>query len=214
MPPTGASPHNDRRVRADWHDAWPVRLRLGAMFGIRAWWAVTPDPLELARRGDHQAGPLKRLDVGAVLLALPLDLPVAETSLRTAELRVISSLSSCLVERVGRAVIRRTSPPVTVDQVVLPTRRFRRGLEAVTQFSTYCARSLVVAQGTPLSEIELAEASYCGVGVYRADGESLAEMIAPEPMTASSETPASWTFTEILWEQLNLGSPDGNATVR
>jgi hypothetical protein len=193
----------ERRVRGNWRDAWPGRLRSGRMFGTRAWWSVTPDPLELGRRGAHQISPLKSLDVTAVLLALPVGLPVAENSLRPKELRVISSLPSCLVERIDGAVVRRTSPPVTVDQIVLPTRCFRRGLETVTQFSTYCARSVVVTARTTLSDIELAEVSYYGVGVYYADGDSLVEVVAPEPMPPWPETPASWVFAELLWEELN-----------
>lgn len=189
-------------MRADRLNAWPVRLRMCRMFGSRAWWSVVPNADELARRDAHPVRAIKRLDVAAVLLSLPMNLPVPEDSLRPKELRLLSSLPSCLVERVDGAVVRRTSSPVTVDHVVLPTKTFRPGLEAVTEFSTYCARSMVIPAGTDLTEIELAEASYYGVGIYRADGDSLLELVAPEPMDGWPETPASWIFAETLWDEL------------
>ena len=189
---------------ADHLAAWPVQLRAGRMFGIRAWWSITANVAELSRREAHRVQPLKRIDVTAALLSLPLDLPVPENSLRANELRALSAVPSPLVERIDGAVVRRTSPPVSVDHVVLPTRDFRRGLEAVTQFSTYCARSLVLPAAIDMSKIQLAEASFYGVGIYRAAVDSLAELVVPEPLPPWPETPASWVFAETLCVRLSL----------
>lgn len=182
---------------------WATPLHQADMFGTRAWWSVTPDVGELQRRAACHVPELRRLEVAAALLDLPLGIPVPEASLSVRDRRVLATLPDCVVERIGSSVVRRTSPCLTVDQVVLPARTFRRGLETVTEFSTYCARSMVVPATIDLADIELAEANYYGVGVYRADAHALTELVAPEPLPLWPETPASWSFAEMLWSQID-----------
>jgi hypothetical protein len=183
---------------------WSALLHAARMFGVRAWWSVVPNRGELARRHGAQIGALRRLAVVDVLLGLPLDEPVAERSLLPRELRALAGLPSCVVDRGGGRVVRRASPPLGIDQVVVPARAFRRGLEAASSFSTYCARSMALAAAVDPSQTELAEASYYGVGVYIADGDHLDELVVPEPMPCWPETPASWVFAEVLCDQLVL----------
>jgi hypothetical protein len=61
---------------------------------------------------------------------------------------------------------------------------------------------MVLPAGAALGTSELAQASYYGVGVYRASEDGLLELLAPEPMPAWPETAASWVFSETLYEQL------------
>lgn len=178
------------------------RRRLCGMFGILGWWAVTPDRGELARRaGEHDPG-LRRLDVIAALHRLPLDVLVPEVEVRRTDLRLFARLPSFVLGRTGGAVIRRVSPPLQVDHVVVPSRAFRPGLEAASQFSTYCARSMLLPAQVEMGETDLAEANYYGVGVYRTGTGSTVELVAPEPFGDCAETPASWAFSEDLYRQL------------
>ena len=62
---------------------------------------------------------------------------------------------------------------------------------------------MALAASVRLDDFELAEASYYGVGVYRHQGEALKELLAPESMPIWRETPASWAFSETLYERLS-----------
>lgn len=183
-------------------ESWSTSLRRARMFGVSAWWAVVPNRGELARREGAQVGALRRLAVVDVLLSLPTDEPVDERSLSPRELRVLAGLPSCVVDRSGGAVVRRASPPLGIDHVVVPAQAFRRGLEAASSFSTYCARSIALAATAGPTETDLAEASYYGVGVFIADGDRLVEAVASENMPVLPETPASWVFAEELCNRI------------
>jgi hypothetical protein len=183
---------------------WPSGLQSAEMFGICAWWSIRVDLAELQRReGNGHVAQLRRLEVAAVLLELPMGLPVPEESMDVRQLRVLNSLPHCVAERAEGTVTRRASPPIAVDHVVMPTLNFRRGLESVTEFSTYCATSILVPPTMELCDIDFAEASFYGVGIYRADADAVAELIEPEPLPLWPETPASWTFAEMLWEKVD-----------
>jgi hypothetical protein len=181
---------------------WRHQLLVAPMLGVRAWWSVTPDPDELARREGAQFTCLRRLDVVDVLLSLPIGGPVAASSLSAHEQRIVGRLPQRVVERAGRGVVRLACPPLRVDHVVVSAQRFRRGLEAASSFSTYCARSMVLSGRVEPSEMELTEAGYYGVGVYLVQGNRLIELVAPEPLPGWDETPASWVFSETLCDRL------------
>jgi hypothetical protein len=188
---------------ADFLRQWPNRLRLGRMFGTACWWSVKPNWAELTRRGDAiEVAALGRLDVVAALLSLPLNVPVAESALSARELRLMERLPPSVVDRVEGAVTRRAAPPLQVDHVIVQASVLQRGLEATSDFSTYCGRSIVLPSSVEVTELQLAEANYYGVGVYAAQSDRLTELVAPEPMPNWPETPASWVFSETLCAQL------------
>lgn len=182
--------------------AWRYRLRPGRMCGLNAWWSVTLDHRELHRRRGVNVDALQRLEVVSALLSLPVNLPVAMDALQPMELRALAGLSEHLVARDEGRLIRRTVPPLHVDHVVVRTRMFRRGLESVTQFATYCAGSMVLAPAVPATDWDLSEASYYGVGVFRERRGDLACLVEPESFPDLPETVASWAFSETLWQRL------------
>jgi hypothetical protein len=178
-------------------------LHPAPMGGVDAWWSVVVHADELTRRRGEKLGCLRRLDVVDVLLNLPIAVAVSWDSLSARERRTLTRLPDGVVSRRGNSVVRRATPPVRPEHVVVPARTFRRGLERASAFSTYCARSTALANSVKLAEFELAEASYYGVGIYQYHGEALVEMLAPEPMPTWGETPASWVFSETLYERLS-----------
>lgn len=183
-------------------NTWPVPLQPASMCGLHAWWSVIPNHSELRRRSGAEVDVLQRLDVTSTLLSLPIDVPVAEDALLPTELRALAGLSQRLVERVDGHVVRRTSPPLQVDHVAVRARVFRRGLEAATEFATYCAGSIVLPAAASVTELELSEASYYGVGVYLANRDDLVCLAEPDAFPVWPESAASWVFSEILWRRL------------
>lgn len=179
-------------------------LQPGRMFGLNAWWSVTLNHPELHRRRGANVDALQRLEVVSTLLGLPIDVPVATDALQPMQLRALAGLSEHLVVRNEGRLLRRTAPPLYVDHVVVRARMFRRGLEAVSQFATYCAGSMVLAAAAPVTDWDLSEASYYGVGVFRATRDGLACLVEPESFPDWPETAASWVFSETLWRRLGL----------
>ena len=191
---------------------WGSTLRPARMVGVDAWWSVTVHAGELARRRGEKLDCLRRLDVVDVLLNLPVAVPVSLDSLSARERRTLARLPHRVVSRCGSSVVRRAVPPVRIEHVVVPARAFRRGLEDASAFSTYCPRSTALAASVKLDEFELAEANYYGVGIYQYQGEALVKLLAPEPMPMWGETPASWVFSETLYERLpGVRVPAGRA---
>lgn len=180
---------------------WPAGLRRARMFGTLAWWSVTVNQAEVSRRGAGPFRALQKLAVASTLLGLPVDLPVPEEALQPREMRVLATLPPILVERAGGYMIRRTSPPLQVEHVAAPTTTVRRGLEAVSAFSTYCSRSMVLPRTAEWTELDLAEANYYGVGVYVAGDHDAERLVAPAVFPRWPETAASWTFSEMLYER-------------
>jgi hypothetical protein len=181
---------------------WRQQLRPVSMLGVTAWWSATFDRAEMARRGGAQFTCLRRLDVVDALLNLPVGCPVARGSLSTRERRVLMGLPMGVLGRAAGDVVRLVTTPLRVDHAVVCARSFRRGLEAASSFSTYCARSVVFTARAEPDPMELTEASFYGVGVYVSRGGRLSELVAPEPLPAWSETPASWVFSETLADRL------------
>ncbi|MFL0177036.1 hypothetical protein A5630_10155 [Mycolicibacterium mucogenicum] len=172
------------------------------MCGQNAWWSVTLNHAELHRRREANADALQRLEMVSTLLGLPIDVPVPAEALRPTQLRALADLPEHLVSWDEGHLIRRTTPPLCVNHVVVRARTFRRGLEAVSEFATYCAGSVVLPAAAPVTDWDLSEASYYGVGVYRASSDRLACLVEAESFPDWPETAASWVFSETLWQQL------------
>lgn len=134
-------------------------------------------------------------------LGLPVDLPVPEEALQPGELCVLKALSPTLVEQSNGYLIRRTLPPLQLDHVVARTPTVRRGLEAVSAFSTDCSRSMVLPRAAEWTELDLAEANYYGVGVYVAGSHDAEPLVAPAAFPLWPETAASWTVSEVLYDR-------------
>jgi len=180
---------------------WLAELRPARMFGTLAWWSVTVNQAEVSRRGSTPFRALQKLEVASTLLGLPVDGLVPEKALQPRQLRVLTALSPILVERVNGYLIRRAVPRIQVDHVVARTRTVRRGLDAVSAFSTYCARSVVLPRAAEWTELDLAEADFYGVGVYVAGDRDVKCLAPPAAFPLWPETAASWTFSEALYDR-------------
>jgi hypothetical protein len=149
---------------------------------------------------------LTRLDVLDVLMCLPGRWPVAWASLSARERRVVSRMPQDLVSVDRGQVVRHVVAPLQVDHVAVAARSFRAAIDAITTFSTYCPRTLVLPSAQTVDEAGLAEAAFFGVGVVVDHGGELVELVAAEPLTGALETPAGWAFSETLYGRLaNVG---------
>lgn len=193
--------YRHRESTCDITARWPAEFRPARMFGTLAWWSVTVNQAELSRRGATPFKALHKLEVTSTLLGLPVGVPVPEEALQPREMRILTTLPPPLVERTNGYLMRRTSPPLQIDHVVVRTPTVRQGLEAVSGFSTYCASSVVLPLTAEWTDVDLAEADYYGVGVYVAGDHVVERLVDPAVFPRWPETAASWTFTEVLYER-------------
>jgi len=144
----------------------------------------------------------------AALLTIPRWEHVPMTSLPAAGQRIALGRPD-LVEHDERGfVARRVGPPLWVEMVTLPVRRWRVGLRAVGRFAPYSARRIRLAR-EPADVGDLSvQATYWGVGVQVVRADGLADLVLPEPFRPQRYTGASWAFAE---ETLQAVSPNGPA---
>ncbi|MBN9620985.1 MAG: hypothetical protein J0H43_14845, partial [Actinobacteria bacterium] len=158
------------------------------MRGVKAWWAVRLDQAEVERRGLIELQCLSRLDLLHVLLGLPLGQAVEESDLRPRERRSLAGLSHPVVEWTSAGVVRLARPSIAVEHAYIVARTFEHGLDRASRFGAYCTRSIVLPATLTVLDIELAEASFHGIGVYRTSRRGRAELVAPEPLPQLAET--------------------------
>jgi hypothetical protein len=177
----------------------PIRLR-----GVDVIAEVTVDAREVSRRAGLGAAD-QRLggpDVLAELLQIPTDaaLPAAWLGRRVRGL--LESAQWHVVQPQAGLVRRVTVPAARVDQVSVPTTRWRTGLRQAGRFAPYCARRLLL-QSLPRDVSTLVlEATYWGVGVAVADDAGgWRELVVPAPFVAARYTGASWAFAEQAYVQ-------------
>jgi hypothetical protein len=173
------------------------------MLGVRGWWSVKHDVAELRRRGWRAVPGLEQMSVLDVVLELPLGRVMLEAKLSPRQRRTLAGLDPVVVERRVGGFVRTVSPCLEVESVVVPARTFRNGLEAASTFSNYCARSVRLPSTARVSDIELAEASFYGVGVMRAARGGSIELLAPQPFGDLPHTAASWAFNEVLARKIS-----------
>lgn len=183
--------------------AWRVGLMAARMLGVGGWWSVWHDLGELRRREWRALPSLERMDVLDVVLEMPLRRVVAEDTLSPRQRRTLETLDPAVVARCEGGFVRNVRPCLEVENVVVPARTFRAGLEAASAFANYCARSMVLPSTAWVSDLELAEASFFGVGVMRAVRGGGTELLAPEPFIDQPHTAASWAFSEVLARKLS-----------
>jgi hypothetical protein len=183
--------------------AWRDGLMQAWMFGVHAWWSVSRDEPELRRRGRASLADLERLDVLDVVLQLPIGQIVVQSKLSTRQRDTLSNLDPAVVEQHREGFVRHARPCLNIERVVVPARTFRTGLGAATLFANYCVPSIMLPSTVRVSDLELAEASFYGVGVMRAIRGGSVELLEPEPFEELPHTPASWAFNEVLARKLS-----------
>lgn len=196
---TGRAPLADLRPSTGWRSD----LMQARMMGVPGWWLVRHDEREMRRRGRCDLPGLERMDVLDVVLKLPLGGVVVEAELSPQQRRTLVGLHPAVVERHADGFVRTVTPCLAVERVVVSARSFRAGLEAASSFSNYCVRSMILPLSAWVSDLELAEASFFGVGVMKAVRGGSAELLAPEPFEDVPHTAASWAFSEVLARKLN-----------
>jgi hypothetical protein len=173
------------------------------MFGVHGWWSVNRDEPELRRRGRASLADLERLDVLDVVLLLPIGQIVVQSKLSTRQRATLSNLDPAVVEQHREGFVRHARPCLNVERVVVPARTVRTGLEAASLFANHCEPSMMLPSTVRVSDLELAEASFYGVGVMRAVRGGSVELLEPEPFDELPHTPASWAFNEVLARRLS-----------
>lgn len=166
-----------------------------------------PDPVEVARRQEANAGPVTNWSALELLLALPVGQPVPETSLRNRERHLISSLPHGAAHRDGLTITRLAVRPLAVDVAVV-TGPPAKAFNAATKFAPFCARAVSLDR-LPESkrDMYLTQASFYGVGVI-VGGEVLLD---PTPHRPVRHTAAGWRFIERVYEKVRqAGFPHGD----
>jgi hypothetical protein len=177
---------------------WRDGLKRAWMLGVHAWWSVCHDQFELGRRGQAVLPDLERLDVLDVVLRLPVGQAVAGSSLSRRQRATLAEVDPAVVGYTGGGYVRHARPCLDVERVVVPAQTFRAGLESASLFANYCVRSVVLPSTVAVGDLELAEASFYGIGVMRAVLGGTVEVAPPEPFEELPHTPASWAFNEVL----------------
>lgn len=181
---------------------WRRGLHHATMRGVSAWWSVQIDKSEVARRASTRLSCMSRLDLLAVLLKLPLGESIEPSSLADRDRVMLASLPPQVVDWTPSGVARLARPVLSLSHTYISSRTFRGGLDAISDFGTYCARSVVLPSTASVQEFELAEAAYFGVGIYVYICGELKELATPEIFPELPETPASWAFSESLYNRL------------
>lgn len=177
----------------------PVRLR-----GVDVVADVSVDAREVSRRAAHGAAgqSLGGPDVLGELLQIPTDVALPTAWLGRRLRGLLESAPWHVIQPQAGLVRRVTVPAARVDQVSVPTTRWRTGLRQAGRFAPYCARRLLLKSLPRDVSTLVLEATYWGVGVAVADDAGgCRELVVPAPFVATRYTGASWAFAEQAYVQ-------------
>ncbi|SNT64137.1 hypothetical protein SAMN05216276_11119 [Streptosporangium subroseum] len=165
--------------------------------------AYRVDERERRRRACARAEALLRPEVLELLMSLPLEEPVAVSSLNPAERRTLAKIPLGAVSRHGEAVVRRAVQPIRVDLAVVPGRGWESALERAGRFAPFCARAILVEGPLRRPQEAMVQTDFYGIGLLLARKGAVEVVVPPRPFVRKRFTAASWQFTEEINQQLN-----------
>lgn len=141
---------------------------------------VTIDRAEVRRRRLTGLGAITSTGAVELMCTLPLNEPVAICDLNLREQAVIEhGLPAGLADVTAATIVRRASPALRLNGVVVVDDDWDRGLTDASRFANQCARMLVMSAPAcdPIAQLEAAEYGIGLVGLDRS-GE-LSILVAP-----------------------------------
>lgn len=179
------------------------RTALVNILGSQTLIAYRLDEHERRRRACARAESFLRPQVLELLLSLPLEEPVAISSLNPTERRTLAKVPHGAVSRQGEVVVRRAVQPVRVDLAVVPGRGWESALERAGRFAPFCARAILVEGPLRRPQEAMVQTDFYGIGLLLARGNTIEVLVTPRPFVRKRFTAASWQFTEEINRQLN-----------
>lgn len=168
--------------------------------GGRADAFVRIDRAEHERRCDTKLKAVTQLWHLDMLMNLPLDEPVAVSSLTGDERWCLDHMPAGAIERDGSWAIRRCKPVATITAVVLWGAELRQLLTRLAPFARVAPR-MIVLDHVPKDLDQVAwEACYEGAGVWVATATEATELIVPAAQRPRSCTPGRWKANEYAYK--------------
>ena len=166
------------------------------------------DEREHTRRRDAGAGRLDSIRHLETLMALPVDLPVALSSLDPVLRKKIRTLPPGAVEIDRHHVIRRAVRPMRPELAVVNAAAWRDGLEKAGRFAPVCRRAMLLGRVPEDLDALLMEAAYYGIGVLVPREGGLEMVASPEEFRPARHTAAAWLPVEEIYRRLDApGAP-------
>lgn len=180
------------------------------MFGHRAWVAYRRHEQEWARRSRCDVGAVEDISTLAVLMELPVGIPVPLSCLHPTDRRVLRQLPDGIVHYEENAVVRDLDRVITLLLAIVPgDEDWASAAGAASGFAVHCPRLVALSRPADRAAGVVHDVSQYGIGVV-AGGSNPRVLAEPAPMPEWRFTPGGWGFDEEIYAQVRPGaSPSG-----